>query len=54
MLLPKDHQAKIYQLHEFRSYPTTINIYGGHNIIAPNARNAKQHSHHGNKTHKKS
>ena len=42
-LLPKEQHDRIDQLHESSLISTTININGGNNLIAPNAKRAKQH-----------
>lgn len=40
-MLPKEYHEKIEELKEYQD-PKVININGGQNLIAPNAKNAKQ------------
>ena len=40
-MLPKEYHEKIDELKEYQD-PKIININGGQNLIAPNAKNAKQ------------
>ena len=40
-MLPKEYHEKIEGLKEYQD-PKVININGGQNLIAPNAKNAKQ------------
>lgn len=40
-MLPKEYHEKIEELREYQD-PKIININGGQNLIAPNAKNAKQ------------
>lgn len=51
-LLPKEYFEYIEQLREHQDPQTIINIMGGHNIVAPNAREAGQSFHAGNDSEK--